>query len=298
MELTLSKPDKVQKKQKPRNAEYYQMQPILDELYAKSRSGTVFTNLLPLICSENNIKMAYRNIRKNAGSKTPGTDGRTIRSLDTWSTQRLIGHIQSKFNWYKPQSVRRVEIPKPNGKTRPLGIPTITDRLVQQCILQILEPICEAKFHPHSFGFRPNRGCEHAIAAAYFKIQKQHLHYVVDIDIKGFFDNVNHGKLLKQMWSMGIRDKKLLSILSAMLKAEVAGVGFPEKGTPQGGIISPLLSNIVLNELDWWISDQWETFIPRREYSCKYPSLRTRAQRRIQEYCDDTLDVPTAVDNT
>ena len=170
------------------------MQPILDELYAKSRSGTVFTNLLPLICSENNIKMAYRNIRKNAGSKTPGTDGRTIRSLDTWSTQRLIGHIQSKFNWYKPQSVRRVEIPKPNGKTRPLGIPTITDRLVQQCILQILEPICEAKFHPHSFGFRPNRGCEHAIAAAYFKMQKQHLHYVVDIDIKGFSDNVNHGK--------------------------------------------------------------------------------------------------------
>lgn len=194
MELTLRKPDKVQKKQKLRNAEYYQMQPILDELYAKSRSGTVFTNLLPLICSENNIRMAYRNIRKNAGSKTPGTDGRTIRSLDTWSTQRLIGHIQSKFNWYKPQSVRRVEIPKPNGKTCPLGIPTITDRLVQQCILQILEPICEAKFHPHSFGFRPNRGCEHAIAAAYFKMQKQHLHYVVDIDIKGFFDNVNHGK--------------------------------------------------------------------------------------------------------
>ena len=289
MELTLSKPDKVQKKQKLRNAEYYQMQPILDELYAKSRSGTVFTNLLPLICSENNIKMAYRNIRKNAGSKTPGTDGRTIRSLDAWSTQRLIGHIQSKFNWYKPQSVRRVEIPKPNGKTRPLGIPTITDRLVQQCILQILEPICEAKFHPHSFGFRPNRGCEHAIAAAYFKMQKQHLHYVVDIDIKGFFDNVNHGKLLKQMWSMGIRDKKLLSILSAMLKAEVAGVGFPEKGTPQGGIISPLLSNIVLNELDWWISDQWETFIPRREYSCKYPSLRKSNLKEcyIVRYADD-----------
>ncbi|MCI6567841.1 MAG: reverse transcriptase domain-containing protein, partial [Dysosmobacter sp.] len=167
--------------------------------------------------------------------------------------------------------------------------PTITDRLVQQCILQILEPICEAKFHPHSFGFRPNRGCEHAIAAAYFKMQKQHLHYVVDIDIKGFFDNVNHGKLLKQMWSMGIRDKKLLSILSAMLKAEVAGVGFPEKGTPQGGIISPLLSNIVLNELDWWISDQWETFIPRREYSCKYPSLRKSNLKEcyIVRYADD-----------
>ena len=93
------------------------------------------------------------------------------------------------------------------------------------------------------------------------------LHYVVDIDIKGFFDNVNHGKLLKQMWTMGIRDKKLLSIISAMLKAEVAGIGFPEKGTPQGGIISPLLSNIVLNELDWWIASQWENFPTRKKYA-------------------------------
>jgi group II intron reverse transcriptase maturase len=89
-------------------------------------------------------------------------------------------------------------------------------------------------------------------------MQRSHLHYVVDVNIKGFFDNVNHGKLLKQMWTMGIRDKKLISIISIMLKAEVAGVGFPKKGTPQGGIISPLLSNIVLNELDWWLASQWE----------------------------------------
>jgi len=84
------------------------------------------------------------------------------------------------------------------------------------------------------------------------------LHFVVDIDIKSFFDTVSHGKLLKQMWALGIREKKLISIISAMLKAEVAGIGFPEKGTPQGSVISPLLSNIVLNELDWWISSQWE----------------------------------------
>ena len=89
-------------------------------------------------------------------------------------------------------------------------------------------------------------------------MQLSHLHYVVDIDIKGFFDNVSHGKLLKQLWTLGICDKKLISIISAMLKAEVAGIGFPEKGTPQGGIISPLLSNIVLNELDWWLASQWE----------------------------------------
>lgn len=99
-------------------------------------------------------------------------------------------------------------------------------------------------------------------------IQQRNLHYVVDIDIKGFFDNVSHGKLLKQMWSMGIREKKLLSIISAMLKAEVAGIGFPERGTPQGGIISPLLSNIVLNEFDWWIASQWEEFPTQYPYRC------------------------------
>ena len=152
----MSKPNKIQKKQKLRNAEYYQMQPILDELYAKSRTGTVFTNLLPLICSENNIKMAYRNIRKNAGSKTPGTDGRTIRSLDTWSTQRLVGHIQNKFNWYKPQSVRRVEIPKANGKTRPLGIPTITDRLVQSSVsFKSWNPSVRQNFIPTALASAP-----------------------------------------------------------------------------------------------------------------------------------------------
>lgn len=89
----------------------------------------------------------------------------------------------------------------------------------------------------------------------------------MDIDIKGFFDNVQHGKLLKQLWQMGIRDKTLLSILSAMLKAEVAEIGFPERGTPQGGIISPLLANVVLNELDWWISSQWETIPTHHQYA-------------------------------
>lgn len=267
------------------------MQSTLDELYDKSSQGCTFTDLVPLMSSPSNIMLAYRNIRKNTGSRTPGTDHRTIRDLDKWDAGKLIRHIQNKFRWYQPQSVRRVEIPKGNGKTRPLGIPTITDRLVQQCILQILEPICEAKFHKRSFGFRPNRGCEHAIAAAYFKMQKQHLHYVVDIDIQGFFDHVNHGKLLKQMWTIGIRDKKLLCIVSAMLKAEVAGIGYPTEGTPQGGIISPLLSNIVLNELDWWISDQWETFEPRHCYSHgnKYQNLRTTNLKEcyIVRYADD-----------
>lgn len=261
--------DRAKKKAKLRHAEYYDFQEIQDKLYADSQKGREFKHLIELITLPENIRLAYRNIKANRGSKTAGTDGRTIKDLEKLSDEKLVALVQRKLNWYEPQSVRRVEIPKDNDpmKKRPLGIPTILDRLIQQCVLQVLEPICEAKFHDHSYGFRPNRSQEHAIALVYKNIQLSHYYFVVDIDIKGFFDNVSHGKLLKQMWTMGIRDKKLLSIVSAMLKAEVAGIGFPEKGTPQGGIISPLLSNIVLNELDWWIASQWEEFPTRKKYA-------------------------------
>lgn len=254
------------KKQKIRNAEYYDMQTAFDKLYADSVSGRQFRNLVELIQRPENIMLAYRNLRKNNGSKTAGVDKKTISDLNKWSDKKLVNHVQRKLDWYVPNAVRRVEIPKDNGKKRPLGIPTIMDRLIQQCILQVLEPICEAKFFKRSNGFRPTHSAENAIAQAERMIQNIGCYYVIDIDIHGFFDNVNHGKLLKQMWALGIRDKKLLSIISAMLKAEVAGIGFPEKGTPQGGIISPSLSNIVLNELDWWVASQWEEMPTKRNY--------------------------------
>ncbi len=293
---------KQKKKAKIRYAEYYNMQDVLDNLYAKSQSGKIFNNLMPLISSEENIKQAFRTLKKNKGSRTAGTDNRTIKNLSKLSDEKLINIVQRKLSWYEPQSVRRVEIPKGNGKLRPLGIPTIMDRLIQQCVLQIMEPICEAKFYDSSHGFRPNRSTEHAIAEAYRYIQNSHCYFVVDVDIKGFFDNVNHGKLLKQIWTMGIQDKKLISIISAMLKAEVAGIGFPSKGTPQGGIISPLLSNIVLNELDWWIHSQWKGMPTEKQYSTgvnsngspiqssKYTSLRNRTRLKecyIVRYADD-----------
>ena len=260
---------KAVKKPKLRHAEYYDFQGIQDRLYADSLNGKEFKHLTELIARPENIRLAYRNIKSNSGSKTPGTDGRNIQDLEKLSDETLVALVQQKLKWYKPQSVRRVEIPKDNDPTkkRPLGIPTILDRLIQQCVLQVLEPICEAKFHEHSYGFRPNRSQEHAVAQVYRNIHLSHYYYVVDVDIKGFFDNVSHGKLLKQMWTLGIHDKKLLSIVSAMLKAEVAGIGFPEKGTPQGGIISPLLSNIVLNELDWWIAGQWEEIPTKKKYA-------------------------------
>ncbi len=172
--------------------------------------------------------------------------------------EELVAYVRKRLENFQPNAVRRVEIPKPDGRMRPLGIPTMEDRIIQQCIKQVLEPICEAKFYKHSYGFRPNRSAHHAIARAMFLANRAGYHFVVDIDIKGFFDNVSHGKLLKQLWTLGIRDKRLLCVLSKMLKAPIQGEGIPEKGVPQGGILSPLLANVVLNELDWWIASQWE----------------------------------------
>jgi RNA-directed DNA polymerase len=250
------------KKQTLRNNEYYERHPVFDKLYANSKNEKIFTNLMKEISNEKNIILAYRNVKNNKGSTTSGTDGMTIRDIEKWETEYYVKTIQNKLKQYKSKHVKRVEIPKLNGDTRPLGIPSIIDRLVQQCIKQVLEPICEAKFHDSSYGFRPNRSTEHAIARCYKMMQRSHLHYVVDIDIKGFFDNVNHNKLIKQLWTMGIRDKTLICIIKEMLKAPIIlpdnSKIISNKGTPQGGILSPLLANVVLNELDWWIGSQWE----------------------------------------
>lgn len=295
--------------------EYYGMQDTFDWLYDRSiKRVTKGLRLYEIITSKENILLAYRNIKANTGSKTQGTDGLTIEDYKIIDETKFIDEIRQTLKDYKPNSIRRVEIPKENGKTRPLGIPTMKDRLIQQMFKQVLEPICEARFYNHSYGFRPNRSTHHAIARSQSLINRSKLHYVVDIDIKGFFDNVNHTKLLKQMYDIGIRDKRVLRIVSKMLKAPIKGEGIPSKGTPQGGILSPLLSNIVLNELDWWISNQWENFKTNHNYTLKRlrknkveidPSHKYRALRgtKIKEmyivrYADDfkifTKDYQTA----
>ena len=270
----------LEKRQILRNNEYYWMQPTFDKLYSDANKGKKFRNLMELICEPNNILLAYRKIKRNKGSRTAGTDGLNIKFFETMDSNKFVERIQNKLKNYSPKSVRRREIPKPNGKTRPLGIPCIEDRIIQQTIRQILEPICEAKFHPHSYGFRPNRSAHHALSRAMYLVNRVQANYVVDIDIKGFFDNVNHSKLIKQMWHMGIQDKNLIAVINKILKSEIDGIGIPNKGTPQGGIISPLLSNIVLNELDWWLSSQWESFQTKHDYG------KIRKVNTSKEYID------------
>lgn len=249
-----------------RHAEYYDMQSTFDDLYQRSREGDTFIDLMELILGRDNILLAYRNIKANTGSYTAGTDHLTINDIGVLSPEIVVANVRyfvaGSPHGYRPKPVRRKEIPKPNGTTRPLGIPCIWDRLIQQCVKQILEPICEAKFSNNSYGFRPNRSTEHAISRTYSLLQRSHLHYVLEFDIKGFFDNVNHSKLIRQIWNMGIQDKTLIYVLKRILKAPIrmtdGSTVHPEKGTPQGGIISPLLANIVLNELDHWVESQWQ----------------------------------------
>ena len=142
--MSISEKSKISKKL--RYAEYYDMQETMDKLYSDSQRGIKFTNLMELILTRENILLAYRSIKKNTGSHTIGIDGKTIKDIENREPDWLVEKVRNKLKFYKPSPVRRVEIPKPNGKLRPLGIPTIMDRLIQQCILQILEPICEAKF--------------------------------------------------------------------------------------------------------------------------------------------------------
>ncbi|MGL5624072.1 group II intron reverse transcriptase/maturase, partial [Cetobacterium sp.] len=249
-----------------------------------------------IVCSEN-IKMAIDNIRKNKGSQTPGTDGKTIEYIIA-NKEVIIDKIKRELttNNYRTNTIKRVEIPKGDGKMRPLGIPTIYDRIVQQSFKQILEPIIDKKFHPNSFGFRPKRSTENALALSSNLINRGKMYFVVDIDIKGFFDNINHNKLIKQLYKMGIKDRKIISLIKVMLKTKIklpcGKIINSGKGTPQGGIISPLLANIVLNEIDWWIDKQWTGIKTRHNYSSqshKERMLKTTnlSEVKIVRYADD-----------
>lgn len=234
---------------------------LQDFLYQKSGENNIFTGLLEAMSSEVTIITAIHNIKSNKGSKTAGVDRKKMDRYLQMPRDEVVALIQGNLNHYLPKPARRVYIKKSNGKERPLGIPTIVDRIVQECVRIILEPICEAKFYPHSYGFRPYRAQKHAISDIVHTINlpakpENKAVFALEGDIKGCFDNINHRILLQKLWKIGIHDKRVITIIRQMLKAgymEYDILHHNNEGTPQGGILSPLLSNIYLNDFDWFV---------------------------------------------
>lgn len=208
------------------------------------------SKLLNEILSRENMLIAYKKVISNKGAS--GVDGVTVEEIKDYVNQNWKDiKNQIKTRKYKPQPVKRVEIPKPNGGTRKLGIPAVMDRIIQQAMVQKLEPICEPYFSDYSYGFRPNRSCEKAILKLLDYLNEDFT-WIVDIDLEKFFDNVPHDKLMSYVHNI-INDGDVESLIRKYLQAGVISKGKYEstsKGTPQGGNISPLLSNILLNELD------------------------------------------------
>jgi RNA-directed DNA polymerase len=202
------------------------------------------------VCDRENLKEALRRVKANQGG--PGVDGMTVGELTDYVKQHWPTIRDQLLNGtYEPKPVRRVDLPKPDGGVRALGIPTVLDRFVQQAVMQVLQRRWDPTFSDHSYGFRPGRSAHHAVAQAQQHIAAGH-DWVVDLDLEKFFDRVNHDKLMGQI-AKRVEDTRLLTLIRAFLTAGVMDNGLVSpsvEGTPQGGPLSPLLSNLVLDALD------------------------------------------------
>src|SRR5690625_945709 len=198
-----------------------------------------------------NLRQAYRSVHSNKGA--PGIDGETVEEFGAHLEQRLHQiHLELKTNTYQPSPVRRVEIDKDDGGKRPLGIPTVKDRVVQEALRRVIEPISEPNFHPSSYAYRPKRSCQMAVAKAELFINRYGLKHVVDMDLSKCFDRLDHELILNGV-SRRISDGRILDLIRKFLKAGVMRDGSWEEteiGSPQGGVISPLLCNIYLDVFD------------------------------------------------
>jgi group II intron reverse transcriptase/maturase len=238
--------------------------------------------LIEEVLSKENLNKAYLQVFRNKGSA--GVDGVSVNELKEYLQvhgDKLIEDILKRK--YKPMPVKRVEIPKDNGKIRKLGIPTVVDRVIQQAIAQILSPIYEKQFSEFSYGFRPKRSCEMAIIKSLEFINDRH-DWVVDIDLERFFDTVNHDRLISLMYKT-IKDTDLMSLINKYLKSGVMDQGNYEEtnlGTPQGGNLSPLLSNIMLNELDKELTSRGLRFV-RYADDCNIYVKSEKAANRVMK---------------
>lgn len=249
-------------------------------------------HLLEAILSPANLNKAYKAVVRNQGCG--GIDRMSCEELLPW----LLTHKKSLLcslldGSYRPNPVRRVEIPKDGGKKRLLGIPTVVDRLVQQAINQVLTPIYERQFSRNSFGFRPRRGCHDALRRAQ-EIVNEGYKYVVDLDLERFFDTVNHSRLI-EILSRTIKDGRVVSLIHKYLRSGVMNHGLFEKsmeGTPQGGPLSPLLSNIMLNELDKELTRRGHPFVRYADDSmifCRSKSAAKQTRESITRFIEGKL---------
>ncbi|MBA3255033.1 MAG: group II intron reverse transcriptase/maturase [Pyrinomonadaceae bacterium] len=234
------------------------------------------------ICERGNLREALRRVKANKGS--PGVDGMTVGGIADYLKEHWPAIREQLLNGtYEPRPVRRVEIPKPDFGMRKLGIPTVLDRLIQQAVMQVLQRRWDRTFSDHSYGFRPGRSAKQAVAQAQQYIVAGH-GWVVDLDLEKFFDRVNHDKLLGQI-AKRIEDKRLLKLIRAFLKAGVMEDGLVSpsvEGTPQGGPLSPLLSNLVLDELDRELERRGHRFVRYADDSNIYVRSEQAGQRVME----------------
>lgn len=231
--------------------------------WAKDDLGKRFDDLFNLVCDPDFLLVAWERVASNRGAQTPGIDQVTKETINFWvGTEEFVEYIRVrlKSGSFRPQPVRRVEIPKASGKTRQLGIPTLADRVVQASLKLVLEPIFEADFHPSSYGFRPNRRAQDAIAEIHHMTSRGYT-TVLEADIKACFDRIDHTALAVQV-RRRVGDRKVLALVKAFLKAGIMTrdgqlIG-SKTGTPQGGILSPQLANIALNVLDEYAARAWK----------------------------------------
>lgn len=249
--------------------------------------------LLERVVESGNIKLAWKKVRKNKGKE--GIDGRTIEETGTYLKTEWPNIRQSILDGtFNPYPVRRVEIPKPGGGIRKLGIPTVVDRIIQQAICQVLNPIFDPHFSEFSYGFRPKRSAHDAVRKAQ-EYQQNGKQWVVDLDLKQFFDEVNHDILMARV-GRKVKDKRLKRLINAYLKSGIMlypdGYMASEKGTPQGGPLSPLLSNILLDDLDKELEKRGHCFCRYADDCNIYVSSKRageRVMRSITEYIENQL---------
>ena len=248
--------------------------------------------LLEQILTDENLEKAYRQVKKNKGAG--GIDGMQVDELLPYLRENQKKLVQTlRDGKYHPRPVRRVEIPKENGKTRKLGIPTVVDRLIQQAIMQVLTPIFEQQFSDNSYGFRPKRSAQGALKQSQKNITDGYK-YVVDMDLERYFDTVNHSRLI-QILSETIKDGRVISLIHKYLNAGVMSGGVferSEEGVPQGGPLSPILGNIMLNECDKELERRGHRFVRYADdlmIFCKSRRAAERTLKNIAPFIEEKL---------